>query len=89
MITRGSCVGGELDRLVELASGSVTLVMPTLEPSRDGFTHSGVPIAAACSRQPSSPTSQNSTCGTPWKASSRLKVSLSMHTAAASTPGPT
>ena len=45
------------------------------------------PIAAACSRQPSSPASQKSTCGMPWKASRRLKISLSIATAAASTLG--
>ena len=39
--------------------------MPTLEPRRDGFTQSGMPIAAACSRQPTSPTWQKLTCGKP------------------------
>ena len=38
--------------------------MPTLEPSREGLTQSGGPIAAQRSRQPASPTATNSTCGT-------------------------
>ena len=63
--------------------------MPTLEPSRDGFTQTGRPIASTRSRQPSSPASQKSTWAIPRSRSSRLKISLSIVTAAASTPGPT
>ena len=36
----------QLDRLVELRPGRSTLVMPTLEPSREGFTQSGRPSAS-------------------------------------------
>ena len=88
MITRGSCASASSTAASSSASGLETREIPTLEPSRDGFTHSGLAIAAACSRQPGSPTSQNSTWGSPWKASSRLQISLSIATAAASTLGP-
>ncbi len=69
-------------------SGLVTFEIPTLEPNRAGFTHSGRPIVATCPRQPSSPTSQKPTWGMSWKARTRFKISLSIATAAASTPGP-
>ena len=62
--------------------------MPTLEPSREGLTQTGKPIASTRSRQPSSPTPLKSTCAIPRSRSSRLKISLSIVTAAASTPGP-
>ena len=63
-------------------------MIPTLDPSRDGFTHSGMPIAAACSRQPGSPACANATCGNPWNSRSRLQISLSIATAAERTLGP-
>ena len=88
MITRGSWAAASSIASSSSDSGLSTREIPTLEPSRDGFTHSGRGIAAACSRQPGSPTSQNSTCGRPQKASSRLQTSLSIATAAASTLGP-
>ena len=50
------------------ASAFETLEMPTLEPRREGFTHSGARMPPAMSRHPSSPTSQNATCGRPWNA---------------------
>ena len=78
MITRGSWRAASPTASSSSRSGPETFEIPTLEPSREGFTHSGRPIALACSRQPSSPTSQKSTCGMPWKASRRLKTSLSM-----------
>ncbi len=37
------------------SSSSSTLTMPTLEPSRDGLTHTGSPSSATCSRQSASP----------------------------------
>ena len=63
--------------------------MPTLEPSREGFTQSGRPIAAIRSRQPSSPAAAKPTWGTPLWAKRRFRVSLSMQTAEASTSEPT
>ena len=63
--------------------------MPTLEPSREGLTQSGVPISATRSRQPSSPTAANSTWGTPRSAKSRFRVSLSMQIAEERTSEPT
>ena len=53
-------------------------MIPTLEPSRDGFTQTGSPSASRRSRQPSSPTWQKSTWAIPRSRSSRLKMSLSM-----------
>ena len=88
-MTRGSWLRASSTASSRACSGLVTLEMPTLDPSRAGFTQSGSRIAAACWRHPSSPASQNSTCGRPWKASTRLKISLSIATEAASTPGPT
>ena len=64
-------------------------MMPTLEPIREGFTHSGVPSSAQRSRQPSSPTATKSTCGIPCPASSRFSVSLSMQVAEERTSEPT
>ena len=87
-ITRGSWASATSTARSSSCSGLETREMPTLEPSRDGFTQSGFGIAATCSRQPWSPTSANSTWGSPWKASSRLQISLSIATAAASTLGP-
>jgi hypothetical protein len=65
MITRGSCARASSTARSSSASGLETCEIPTLEPSRDGFTHNGLGIVAACSRQPGSPTSQKSTCGRP------------------------
>ena len=63
--------------------------MPTLEPSREGFTQSGAPIASQRSRQPGSPAATKSTWGMPAWAKSRFRVSLSMQTAEESTSEPT
>ena len=87
-ITRGSWASASSIASSSSASGPATREIPTLEPSREGFTQSGRAIAAACSRQPGSPTSQNSTWGRSQKASRRLQTSLSIATAAASTLGP-
>jgi hypothetical protein len=63
--------------------------MPTLDPSREGFTQSGRPIASQRSRQPGWPAATNSTWGSPAWAKSRFRVSLSMQTAEARTSEPT
>ncbi len=72
MITRGSWARASPTASSSSASGFETFEIPTLEPSRDGFTQSGLRIAATMSRQPSSPTSQKATCGNSAKAQSRL-----------------
>jgi hypothetical protein len=88
MITRGSC-SSAVSTAASRPPGSATLRIPTLEPSRDGLTQTGMPSPSARSRQPSSPAWQKSTCAIPRSRSRRLKISLSIVTAAASTPGPT
>ena len=88
MITRGSCPRASSIASSSSRSADETLVIPTLDPSRDGFTQSGMPIAAACSRQPGSPACANATCGNPWNSRRRLQISLSIATAAERTLGP-
>ena len=64
-------------------------LMPTLDPSREGFTQSGSPSPAQRSRQPGSPAATYSTCGRPRSAKSRFRVSLSMQIAEERTSEPT
>ncbi len=79
------------------SAGSATRTIPTEEPSRAGLTNTGSPSA------PSSPstraplggkrirarTARYATCGSPACAISSLNITLSMHSADASTPAPT
>jgi len=62
-ITRGSWRAASSTASSSPRSGELTLLIPTLEPSREGFTQSGSPNEAARSRQPSSPASTKSTWG--------------------------
>jgi hypothetical protein len=64
-ITLGSWARALATASSSSSSGLVTLAIPTLEPRRAGFTQTGNPIAATCSRQPGAPASQKSTCGIP------------------------
>ena len=62
--------------------------MPTLEPSREGFTQSGRPIAASARANPLAGRGEVD-LGHRARAKSRFRVSLSMQTAEASTSEPT
>src|SRR3954454_3891788 len=64
-ITRGSWRRASSTASSSSPPASPTRLMPTLEPSREGFTQSGSPISTTRSRQPSSPTAANSTWGRP------------------------
>ena len=81
-ITRGSCA-----RAASIARASSSafdaFAIPTDEPSRAGFTNTG----NSASRWLDGPT--YGTCGMPCTAIRSLNVSLSMHSADASTPAPT
>ena len=62
--------------------------IPTLEPSRAGFTQTGWSNPEAIAFQSCSPARQYSTCGILCLASRSLKTSLSMQIAEASTSEP-
>ena len=87
MITRGSWRRAA-STAASSSAASVTLLMPTLEPRRDGLTQSGSPSSSAASRHPSPEASTKSTCGIAASESRRLKVSLSRQVAEAGTSEP-
>ena len=89
-ITRGSWRSAGSTASSSSRSGRSTLLIPTLEPSRDGLTQSGRPER----QRPLAPAvlaglRRSRPAGSPWKANRRFRVSLSMQTAEARTSGPT
>ena len=90
-ITRGSWAKA-LSSASPIAARSSTRTMPTDEPIREGLTQHGSPSWAIRSTAPSrtaSSTASKPTCGTPARAMSCLKTTLSMHAALARTSEPT